>query len=186
MVPITSLLVPILVASVLVFVASAIVHMVLGYHNSDFAGVPDEDRLRAALGPLAIPPGEYVVPHGGGAAAMKDPAFVEKMRAGPVAMLTVIPSGPPAMGKQLGLWFVHIVVVGIFTAYVTGRALSPGAEGLQVFRFAGTVAFIAYAVADWPNSIWYRRAWSTALKNSFDGLVYALLTGAAFWWLWPG
>jgi hypothetical protein len=70
-------------------------------------------------------------------------------------------------------------------AYITGRTLGPGANYLDVFRFAGTTAFIAYAVAQWSDSIWYHRAWSTTLKNTFDGFVYALLTAGMFGWLWP-
>lgn len=186
MVPITSLLVPILVAAVLVFVASFVVHMLLPYHHTDFAPIPSEDEVMSALRPLALPPGEYMFPHGGGPAAMKDPVFIEKMKQGPKAFFTVMPPGPPTMGKQLALWFVYCVVVGVFSAYITGRALSPGADPMNVFRFASAVAFIAFTVGDWPNSIWYLRKWSTALKNTFDGLVYAALTGVAFAWLWPG
>ena len=32
---------------------------------------------------------------------------------------------------------------------------------------------------------WYRRAWTTTVKPTVDGLIYALLTAAAFAWLWP-
>lgn len=185
MVPIASLLAPTLVAAVLVFVASFVLHMLLPLHRSDFARVPDEDGLMAALRPLDLPPGEYMVPCPTGPAAMKDPAFVEKMNRGPKAFFTVMPPGPPTMGKQLVTWFVFCVIVGILAAYVTGRALPPGGDRMNVFRFSSTVAFIAYAVADWSNSIWYLRKWSTTLKNTFDGLVYGLLTGLAFAWLWP-
>jgi hypothetical protein len=54
-----------------------------------------------------------------------------------------------------------------------------------IFRFAGTTAFIAYAVAQWSDTIWYKRSWTTTAKNTFDGLIYSLLTGGAFGWLWP-
>jgi hypothetical protein len=77
------------------------------------------------------------------------------------------------------------VVVGILTAYVTGRALDPGAPSAEVFRFAGTVSFISYTVANWQNTIWYRRSWLTNLKNTIDGLVYGIVTGASFSWFWP-
>ena len=56
---------------------------------------------------------------------------------------------------------------------------------LSVFRFAGTTAFLCYAVALWQNSIWDKRAWSTTAKSTFDGLVYALVTAGVFGWLWP-
>src|SRR5256886_6711175 len=53
---------PILVSSVLVFVVSSAIHMASPWHKSDYPKVPNEDRLRDALRPLAIPPGDYMVP----------------------------------------------------------------------------------------------------------------------------
>lgn len=116
---------------------------------------------------------------------MKSPEFVEKMTKGPVAFMTVIKSGTPSMGTSLVLWFLYSVVIGVIAAYITSRAVGPGAEYLSVFRFAGCTAFVCYVVALWQNSIWYKRAWSSTIKNSFDGLVYALLTAGVFGWLWP-
>jgi hypothetical protein len=46
-------------------------------------------------------------------------------------------------------------------------------------------AFLGYAGALWQMSIWYRRAWSTTIKATVDGLIYALLTAGTFGWLWP-
>jgi hypothetical protein len=54
-----------------------------------------------------------------------------------------------------------------------------------VFRFAGATAFVGYGLALWQHSIWYKLAWSTTLKSNVDSLIYALLTGGAFGWLWP-
>jgi hypothetical protein len=34
-------------------------------------------------------------------------------------------------------------------------------------------------------SIWYQRAWSLTLKSTIDALIYGLLTGGIFGWLWP-
>lgn len=183
MVPLTALWAPILLSAVIVFVASSIIHMLLPYHFSDFRKVPAEDQLMEAIRGAGIPPGNYMLPHPGSRAGMKDPAFVEKRNRGPVAFLTTV--GSFSMGKSLVLWFLYCVVVGVFAAYVAGRVLGPGAEYLEVFRFAGTTAFVGYALALWQNSIWYRIAWSTTLKSTFDGLVYGLLTAGAFGWLWP-
>jgi|SRR6516164_9797574 len=77
------------------------------------------------------------------------------------------------------------VVIGVFAAYVAGRALPPGTDYLQVFRFVGATAFIGYSVALWQMSIWNRRAWLTTIKATVDGLIYALLTAGTFGWLWP-
>ena len=100
-------------------------------------------------------------------------------------MMTVLPNGAPAMGKSLALWFVYCCVVGLFAAYVAGRALPVGAHYRAVFRFAGVTAFVGYALALWQNTIWFKRAWTTTLKSTIDGLVYGLLTAGVFGWLWP-
>jgi hypothetical protein len=180
-----SLWIPILLSAVIVFVASSIIHMLLQYHRSDFKKIPSEEEVMENLRKVEIPPGDYVIPCAGSMKEWKTPEFIEKTTKGPVAFMTVIPSGPPAMGKSLALWFVYCIVVGIFAAYITSRALAPGAPYLAVFRFSGCVAFIGYALALWQNTIWYKRSCSATLKSTFDGLVYALLTAGTFGWLWP-
>jgi hypothetical protein len=185
MVPLTSLWVPILLSAVLVFVASAVFHMLLAFHRKDYRRVPAEAEVMAALRAFNLAPGDYVMPLAEPPARMDSPEMVEKMNQGPVVMMTVMPSGPPAMGQTFGLWFAYCVAVGIFAGYVAGRALGPGAPYLDVFRFAGTVAFIGYSVALWQNSIWYKKSWGTTFRATIDGLIYGMLTAGAFGWLWP-
>ncbi len=48
-----------------------------------------------------------------------------------------------------------------------------------------TTAFIGYALAHAQRSIWFSQNWGTTARNIFDGLVYGLLTGGVFGWLWP-
>jgi hypothetical protein len=184
MVPILSLWLPILAAAVLVFAASSLIHMLLKYHANDYAQIPNEAVVAESLRPLA--PGQYVTPYAGSMKEMGEPAFVEKQARGPVALLTIKRPGPPDVARSLALWFAFSVVVSIFVAYITGRALGPGADYLAVFRFAGTSAFLAYAVGSWSESIWFARPWSTTLKNTIDGVIYAAVTAGAFGWLWPG
>lgn len=185
MVALGALWLPILVAAVLVFFASYLLHMVLGYHRTDYRKVPSEDATMDALRPFNLAPGDYHFPSPASPAAMGNPEFLAKMKKGPVVMMTVFPPGDVRLGSRLAQWFVFCLVVGLFAAYLTSRALPPGAPYMQAFRFAGTVAFIGYGLAQWENTIWYNRAWQTTLKNTFDALVYGLLTGGAFGWLWP-
>ena len=185
MTELTALWLPILVSAVFVFIASSIIHTLLPWHKSDYRKLPDEDKTMSALRPLGIPPGDYMVPCPGSPEAMKSPEFQEKINKGPVMVVTVLPNGPWTMGRNLSLWFVYLVVVGIFAGYVAGRALAPGTPYLRVFRFAGTAAFLGYSGALWQMSIWYRRAWLTTVKATIDGLFYALLTAGTFGWLWP-
>ena len=65
------------------------------------------------------------------------------------------------------------------------RTLTVGAPYLSVFRVVGTVAFMGFALAQPQQSIWWQRHWSTTIKHMIDGLIYALLAGGVFGWLWP-
>ena len=185
MTELSALWLPILLSSVLVFVVSSIIHMALPWHKGDYPKMPGEEKAMEALRPLAIPPGDYMVPRAAGMKEYRTPEFVEKLKNGPVMMVTVLPNGPSGMGSNLILWFLYSVVVGFFAAYVTGRALPASADYLAVFRFIGTTAFLGYSLALWQMSIWYRRAWRLTIKATIDGLIYACLTAGVFGWLWP-
>jgi len=186
MVPIMSLWLPIVLSAIVVFIASSIIHMVLPYHKSDYKGLPDEDAVLSALRKISIPPGDYVFPKPSSPKDMKSPAFLEKWKAGPVGMMTIMKRrDAPSMGKPLALWFLFCIVISISSAYIAGRALQTGAPYLSVFRFAGATAFVGYALGLWPLTIWFGRAWTTTLKSNIDGLIYGLLTGGVFGWLWP-
>ena len=185
MVPIAALWIPILLSAVIVFVVSSIIHMMLPYHRTDFGRIPDEDKVMEGLRKFNVPPGDYLMPCAGSPKEMGTPEFIEKMKKGPVALLTVVKSGPPSMAGNLVLWFVYCVVVGVFAAYIAGRAQPAGAHYLSVFRFAGCTAFVGYSLALWQNVIWYKRSWKATLKSTLDGLIYGLLTGGTFGWLWP-
>ena len=112
MVSIPSLWLPILLSAVAVFVASSVIHMFLGYHKADYGRVPAEDDLMGALRKFELPPGDYMLPCPGSAAAMKDPAFLEKLKAGPRVMMTVMPGGEITMGPQFIQWFLFSVLIG--------------------------------------------------------------------------
>ena len=185
MVSLLALWLPIVLSAVAVFAASSVIHMVLGYHKSDYGKLPGEDQIADAMRAQNVPPGNYIVPHCTSMKEMGSPETIAKYDRGPVAQMTVMPNGQPAMGKLLGLWFLFSVVISLFAAYMTGRALGPGAEYLEVFRFAGTTAFLGYSAAEPIASIWKGQPWSVTAKHVFDGLIYALLTGGIFGWLWP-
>jgi hypothetical protein len=185
MTDLSALWLPILLSAVIVFVVSSIIHMATPWHKGDYRKMPNEDKFMDALRPLAIPAGDYMVPRPSSTEEMRSPEFTEKMKKGPVTMLTVMPGGGTGMGKQLVLWFLYSAVIALFAAYVAGRVLPVGAPYIQVFRFAGVTAFLGYSGALWQMSIWYRRAWSTTIKSTLDGLLYALLTAGTLGWLWP-
>ncbi len=185
MTSLAALWLPILLSAVLVFLVSSIIHMMTPWHKGEYPGVPNEDGVMNALRPFAIPPGDYMVPRCDDPKQMQDPAFVEKLKKGPVVIMTVLPNGPVTMTKALVQWFLYSIVVGIFAAYVAGRALPPGETYLEVFCFAGVTAFVGYALARWQMRIWYHRDLRATLTSTVDGLLYACLTAGVFGWLWP-
>jgi hypothetical protein len=146
--------------------------------------VDGEDAIMDALRPFSIAPGEYFLPHSPSPEAMKSPEFAEKVKKGPVLFMTVLPTGMPSMVSNLVQWFVYSIVVGIFAGYLGTRTLDPAADLMAVLQIVGTAAFMGYGLALAQNSIWYKRAWSTTAKSMFDSLVYAVLTGLIFGWLW--
>lgn len=184
MVPLSALWLPIVLSAVIIFVASSIMHMVLPYHRSNYKQLPEEDKILAALRSAGLQRGLYVFPfctH----KDMKSPAMVEKYKQGPVGSITVMPSGPPAMPKFLGLWFAYCLLVSFFVAYLTAHTVALGTPYLAVFRVVGTAAFLAYGLGAVPTGIWKGQTWSMTIQEVIDGLVYALLTAGTFGWLWP-
>jgi hypothetical protein len=182
---VAALWLPIVLSAVLVFVVSSIIHMASPWHKGDYPKMPNEERVMDALRPFALPAGDYMAPRPSSRDDMRSPEFTAKMTNGPIVMMTVFPNGPMSMSRNFILWFAYAVVVGIFAAYVAGHAVPFGAGRRQVIRFAGITAFLGYTAALWQMAIWYRRAWSTTIKSTVDGVIYAAVTAATFAWLWP-
>jgi len=119
--PLTVLWLPILVSTVLVFFASFIMHMVLTYHRSDYRKLSDEDPVTDALRNANATPGpNYFFPFCS-FEEMKSPAMIEKMKRGPVGFITLLPPGPPAMGRNLVQWFIYCLVISTFCRLSIGQ-----------------------------------------------------------------
>ena len=177
---------PIILSAVFVFVLSAIIHMVLKYHNSDYAPLPNEDAVRAAIRSGNPAPGRlYVFPYAPGMKEMESPEMKQKFAEGPVGLLTLRRPGPVSMAPSLTQWFLFTLMVSIFVSYVAAHALPPDAQYLRIFRIVGVTAFLTYAVGQLPAAIWMGKPWPVAAKEVFDGLLYALVTAGTFGWLWP-
>ncbi len=185
MVPLTELLFPILLSAVFVFVASTILHMVIPIHKGDFAELPGEEKLLDAMRSENVQPGSYTFPCAGTMKDMGTPEMIEKFNKGPVGFMTVIPNGPMNMGKNLVIWFIYSIIIGIFVAYIAGLGLERGASFMAVFRMTAAAAILGYSASAMVDSIWKGQKWSITIKFIFDGLVYGLTTAATVAWLWP-
>jgi hypothetical protein len=174
---------PILLSAVLVFVASSVIHMALRWHSKDFTKLPAEDAVMDALRAFNLPPGDYAAPLADSMAQMSSPEFKAKQARGPSFALTILNN--TSLARNLAKWFAYSVVVALFAGYVASIALPAGAPYMTVFRVTSTVAFAGYSLALWQNWIWYSRGLGYTVRSTIDGLLYGLLTGGAFGWLWP-
>jgi hypothetical protein len=171
---------PILLSAALVFIASAIMWTVLPFHNREFKPLSTGEDVSAAIKKAGVGSGMFVFPaQGRGAEAMA------RWAEGPSGFMTVVPRGKLSMGPMMVKSVIYNVVVAFLVAYVAHHALPVGASYPHVFQIVGAVGFMSYCLAYGPESIWFSRPWSSFLLNAFDALVFGLLMGGTFGWLWP-
>ncbi|MCE2422276.1 MAG: hypothetical protein J4G03_03055 [Gemmatimonadetes bacterium] len=176
---------PILVSTILMFVASWIVHTVLRHHKNDYRKLGDEDEVMSALRNFGLKPGNYVMPYAGSMEAMRSEEYAAKCEKGPMAMMTIMNPGR-GMGRSLGEWFVFMLVTTTITACIADSVLADGnPQYMEVFKLVGWVMFMCHGMGQATRSIWFHQEWSTTFKNMFDAAIYALLTAGTFGWLWP-
>lgn len=176
---------PILVSGLAVFVMSALVWTVLPHHRKEFGGLANDDAVLATIRGGNPTPGLYMTPHFKSAEERNSAAGKARLEAGPMAFVTVMPGGNRGMGPMMAQSLVANVLVATFVAYLAYHTVDAGAEYLKVFRVAGTATFMAYGLGHIPDSIWFGRPWSSYLLGAFDALLYALIAGGIFGWLWP-
>lgn len=185
MVPLEQLWIPIIASAVLVFIASALIHMVIKWHNPDYHGFANEDEVRAAIRKTSPAPGQYFLPYCPDPKQMEKPEIRKKFTEGPIGFVTLRPPGPPSMTQPLVLWFISCVIISAIAGYLASRTVPPGASFLAVCRVVSIVAFFAYAWGGVHQAIWMGKPWGSAAKEILDGVIYAVITAATFGWLWP-
>ncbi len=180
-----SLALPVLLSAVLVWAASALIWMVMPWHKKDLSPLPDEEGTLANLAAQDLAPGQYMFPHVTSNEEMKEERARRAFEQGAAGIITVFSRGVPSMGPSIALSVVFNLAVAILVGYVAWLSLAPGAQYMEVFRITSVVAWLAYATGTVPDAIWFGRPWSSILKGFGDALIYALLTGGVFGWLWP-
>ena len=184
-VALTALWLPIILSAVAVFIVSSLIWAVIQWHNSDWQKLANENAAMDAM--RGAEPGHYSVPHAADMKAREEESWKEKYRQGPAAMITVVPHGELAMGKNMVQWFVWCIVISVLVAYIVGTALAAGTPYLKVFQITATTAALAHgAGAAGLNKIWFGYSTSRAAKDAADAIIYGLVTAGIFGWLWPG
>jgi hypothetical protein len=179
---------PIVVSAVLVFVVSAVTHMLIPARQTEWGHLAKEGELQEAL--RGARPGLYGFPMPASVDQRGKPAAMKRWAEGPSGWLAVVPPGPINMGRNLGLSFLMNLFVSFSVAYVA--TLTLGAVPLAslphdrtVFRVVCTIGFLAYGVGAIYEAIWFWRPWKTLAYTAVDALLYGLVMGGTFGWLWP-
>jgi hypothetical protein len=174
---------PIVVSAVLVFVVSAITHMLLPARQTEWSHLEKEGALQEAL--RGAKPGLYGFPMPAEGMARGKPEALQRWAEGPSGWLSLVHPGPINMGRNLGLSLLVNLVVSAMAAYLAAHVLSVAPSYRPVFRLVGTVGFLAYAVGPVYEAIWYWKPWRSLALTTVDALLYGLVMGGVFGWLWP-
>src|SRR5262249_51399117 len=118
MVGLSAFWMPMVVPAGLLVFRRLVMHMWPGWVKGDMTAVPGEDKVMETLRGLNVQPGDYRFPYGSTTEEMTSPAFVEKMKAGPVGIMSIRPNGELNMGKMLGQWFVYSLCIAVLAAYI--------------------------------------------------------------------
>lgn len=182
MVMLSALWLPILVSTVFVVIAANILWMALPFwHHKDYGNIPNSNAIVDLL--LNVKSGQYMVPSLDWGKMTDEERKAAETR--PAGLLILRNPLQLSMGKALGSYFLYHLVVMTFIAYITTLALPKGAPYPQVFRVAATAGFIAYCFNTVSDTIWYGKPWAATIRFAIDGVIYGLLIGGTFGWLWP-
>jgi len=184
-VSIMQLWLPILLGGLFCWVASAIIHTVVKYHNADYKKLKNEEEVSHALGQKNPKPGLYHMPYCADMKEMQNESMQQKLINGPVAMISVFENGMPKMGKLLIQQILFFIIACLLIAYVATLALSIDANSMSIFRLFMTVGFLTFGFGLIPQAIWLGMPWSNCIRYLLDATIYALILSATFSWLWP-
>ena len=171
---------PILIATVVLWLMSFLFWAVVPHHFGDRKQVADEDALMEYIRQANIAPGNYFFPYAATSKTQNSKEYAEKYTNGPRGTLNVY--AMPNMGRNMGLTILYFFVTIFTIAYIVHLVCPLGTESMRVFRIAGTIGVLNYASTGILNRIWFtERMWTTIL----DGIAYGLVLGAIFAFMWP-
>lgn len=174
---------PIVVTSVAVFVCSFLVWAILPHHRDDWAKLPNEDAFRQFLKSQNYPAGAYIFPK----MSHKEcntPEGKAAMKSAPMGEIRVWKD--PSMAKNMIGTFLVFLIATVLIAYVSWHVRSTlGGDFADRFQVIGVIGLLTYCFSFIPNMIWFQGGTRGLVNCILDGVLYGVVTGAAFSWLWP-
>ncbi len=183
-VSITQLWLPILIATVCVFFASSIIWMLLPYHKPDIKAIPNEAEFDEAINKLGIAPGFYMYANCQNAKDMKSEAFKARWESGPWGTINVM-GHQPNFAMNLLKTFIAYGLITVMVAYISGMALGPGADYMNVFRVVATAGILGHCMGALAGSFFLGTPTRFIVTSFIDGVIFALITAGVFASMWP-
>jgi len=154
----------ILLAGFLCWVASALIHMLVKYHNADYKPLSNEEDVSAVLAAQSPEPALYTMPYCSDMKEMGEASMQKKFDDGPVAMITVMPNGMPPMGKLLSQQILFFIVGSFLIGYLATISLAANADSMMIFRQVLIASFLTYGWGQIPYSIWMGAQFGLMIK----------------------
>ena len=174
---------PIVVSAVLVFVLSALSHMLVPFRQREWGGLAGQGTIQEAV--RGVAPGLYVFPSPADHRERGEAEFMASWAKGPSGWISLVPPGPINMARNLGLSLLVNLLVSAMAGYVAIHALGGAPHYRAVFRLVGTIGVLAYAVGPLYEGIWFWKPWRSFAMGALEALAYGLIMAGTFGWLWP-
>lgn len=184
-VSVSELWMAILLAALFCWIASALIHMLVKYHNADYQPLSNESDVSDVLRAQSLKPALYTLPYCSDMSEMGQEAMQQKFTNGPVALITIMPNGMPPMGRLLLQQILFFLFGSFLIGYLAVISMAASADYMMVFRQVFIASFLTYGWGQVPFSIWMGQPWSNCIRYLIDALVYATVTAGTFSLLWP-
>src|SRR5262245_14906376 len=178
-------LLPGILGGLLVFVWSAIAHMVLPIGAMGLNGIPNnEDALLTAMKNTIQQPGIYLMP---GMDMSRKPTSAElnavyaKAEVGPTAFLVYHPTGEKVMTPgQLIRQALFNILCGLIAAFIISTTVASLTTRGVMVTLMGVFGWVAFSAPHWN---WYRFPAAFTIGEGLDEVIGWLLGGFLIAWL---
>jgi hypothetical protein len=179
------ILLPGILGGLVVFIWSAIAHMVLPIGEMGLKSIPqNEDAVLSAMKSSIQEPGLYFMPGmemGRKPTDEENKAWQAKYEAGPTALLVYHPAGEKAMSPgQLSRQLLFDVLGGLIAALIISMTVASLGMRVVIAALMGLFAWLTVSVPHWN---WYRFPAAFIIGEGLDGVIGYLLGGLVIAWL---
>jgi len=169
-----------LAGAVIVFIASAVLHVATPFGMMGIGMIPNEDPVLQAIRANVPGSGLYMFPGfdpNAKATKQQEEAWMQKLRAGPYGLLVVQTQGSePMEPRQLVMEFVVTFIAALVAALILSRIAGSYAVRVGVMALLVLFVFFSVSASHW---IWYKYPMAFVGAEAIMELIAWVLAGLA-------